>query len=193
MECGACGRRAPLHRAPAAWRRCLDVAGGDTISIASLVDRRVMPSARMCSWKVMFTGFFESVGEVAEVSPMVAGYPSYQSDIARRPAPRREHCGERRLPDCRGADAGIILGRNRTRNRQSHEPWRIEIRIARDLERAMAADGRFGGHMVLGHVDGTGTISPRAGSRFLVGHGQLSCRLAPYLIHRDRLRSTASA
>ena len=28
-----------------------------------------------------------------------------------------------------------------------------------NLERAMAADGRFGGHMVSGHIDGTGTIS----------------------------------
>lgn len=28
-----------------------------------------------------------------------------------------------------------------------------------DLERAMAADGRFGGHIVSGHIDGTGTIS----------------------------------
>lgn len=34
-----------------------------------------------------------------------------------------------------------------------------------NLERAMAADGRFGGHMVSGHIDGTGTIqkiTPRA-------------------------------
>ncbi|MCQ2501223.1 MAG: riboflavin synthase, partial [Lachnospiraceae bacterium] len=28
-----------------------------------------------------------------------------------------------------------------------------------NLERAMAADGRFGGHIVAGHVDGTGRIS----------------------------------
>ena len=28
-----------------------------------------------------------------------------------------------------------------------------------NLERAMSADGRFGGHIVTGHVDGTGTIS----------------------------------
>ena len=28
-----------------------------------------------------------------------------------------------------------------------------------NLERAMAADGRFGGHIVAGHVDGTGVIS----------------------------------
>lgn len=27
-----------------------------------------------------------------------------------------------------------------------------------DLERAMAADGRFGGHIVSGHIDGTGVI-----------------------------------
>ncbi|MCK5679197.1 riboflavin synthase [bacterium] len=27
-----------------------------------------------------------------------------------------------------------------------------------NLERAMAADGRFGGHMVSGHIDGTGTL-----------------------------------
>ena len=28
-----------------------------------------------------------------------------------------------------------------------------------NLERAMPADGRFGGHMVSGHIDGTGTIA----------------------------------
>ena len=27
-----------------------------------------------------------------------------------------------------------------------------------NLERAMAADGRFGGHIVLGHIDGIGTV-----------------------------------
>ncbi len=30
-----------------------------------------------------------------------------------------------------------------------------------NLERAMAADGRFGGHMVSGHIDGTGTLKTR--------------------------------
>lgn len=28
-----------------------------------------------------------------------------------------------------------------------------------DLERAMAADGRFGGHLVSGHIDGVGTVA----------------------------------
>lgn len=31
-----------------------------------------------------------------------------------------------------------------------------------NLERAMATDGRFGGHIVSGHIDGTGTISKYA-------------------------------
>ena len=30
-----------------------------------------------------------------------------------------------------------------------------------DLERAMAADGRFGGHIVSGHIDGVGTVTGR--------------------------------
>ena len=30
-----------------------------------------------------------------------------------------------------------------------------------NLERAMAANGRFGGHIVSGHIDGTGTISDK--------------------------------
>jgi len=33
-----------------------------------------------------------------------------------------------------------------------------------NLERAMAADGRLGGHIVQGHVDGTGTIARRESS-----------------------------
>ncbi len=30
-----------------------------------------------------------------------------------------------------------------------------------NLERAMAADGRFGGHIVSGHIDGTGTVTEK--------------------------------
>ena len=39
-----------------------------------------------------------------------------------------------------------------------------------NLERAMAADGRFGGHIVSGHIDGTGTVrrDPNA-VRFTIG------------------------
>ncbi|MDA7027759.1 riboflavin synthase [Bacillus sp. CLL-7-23] len=36
---------------------------------------------------------------------------------------------------------------------------RLTIGSSVNLERAMAANGRFGGHMVSGHVDGTGSIA----------------------------------
>ena len=42
-------------------------------------------------------------------------------------------------------------------NRSSLSDLRRGCRV--NLERAMAADGRFGGHIVSGHVDGTGIIS----------------------------------
>ncbi len=35
---------------------------------------------------------------------------------------------------------------------------RLREGAAVNLERAMAADGRFGGHIVAGHIDGTGTV-----------------------------------
>lgn len=35
----------------------------------------------------------------------------------------------------------------------------LKVNSAVNLERAMAADGRFGGHIVSGHIDGTGIIS----------------------------------
>lgn len=35
----------------------------------------------------------------------------------------------------------------------------VQVRDKVNLERAMAADGRFGGHIVSGHIDGTGSIA----------------------------------
>ena len=58
-----------------------------------------------------------------------------------------------------------------------------------NLERAMSADGRFGGHIVSGHIDGTGTIknirrddnavwytvtAPRAMLRYIVEKGSIA-------------------
>lgn len=44
-----------------------------------------------------------------------------------------------------------------TLNRSSLGALSVGSRV--NLERAMAADGRFGGHIVSGHIDGTGTIT----------------------------------
>ncbi len=45
---------------------------------------------------------------------------------------------------------------NETLSRSSLESLRTGSPV--NLERAMSANGRFGGHIVLGHIDGTGTI-----------------------------------
>jgi riboflavin synthase len=61
----------------------------------------------------------------------------------------------------------------------------LEVGTPVNLERAMRADGRFGGHMVLGHVDGTGTIEHlRAEESFWWMTVSFPRSFAPYLIRR---------
>ena len=57
-----------------------------------------------------------------------------------------------------------------------------------NLERAMPANGRFGGHIVLGHVDSTGTIQAiRPEADFSWVSISYPASLAPYLIHRGSI------
>jgi riboflavin synthase len=52
-----------------------------------------------------------------------------------------------------------------------------------NLERALAADGRFGGHVVQGHVDGVGTVASRTpGKRWEVVEIALPADLARYVV-----------
>ncbi|WP_295702535.1 riboflavin synthase [Lapillicoccus sp.] len=54
-----------------------------------------------------------------------------------------------------------------------------------NLERAMRADGRFGGHVVQGHVDGVGTIRRRApGDRWEVVEIGLPTDLTRYVVKK---------
>ena len=64
----------------------------------------------------------------------------------------------------------------------------LEIGSLVNLERALAANGRFGGHMVLGHVDGTGTVQAiRPEADFTWVTVGFPAALAPYLIHRGSI------
>ncbi|MEU2200311.1 riboflavin synthase [Isoptericola sp. NPDC019482] len=52
-----------------------------------------------------------------------------------------------------------------------------------NLERALAADGRFGGHVVQGHVDGVGTVLARTpGTQWEVVEVALPPELARYVV-----------
>lgn len=57
-----------------------------------------------------------------------------------------------------------------------------------NLERAMPASGRFGGHVVQGHVDGTGTIRARTpGERWEVVEVSLPRELAAYVVPKGSI------
>ena len=57
-----------------------------------------------------------------------------------------------------------------------------------NLERAMRADGRFGGHVVQGHVDGTATLVERLpGGRWEVVRFTLPKGLARYVVEKGSI------
>ncbi|WP_040160548.1 riboflavin synthase [Mobilicoccus massiliensis] len=64
----------------------------------------------------------------------------------------------------------------------------LEVGSPVNLERAMAADGRFGGHLVQGHVDGTTTLRARApGDRWEVLEFDLPPALARYVVEKGSI------
>jgi riboflavin synthase len=134
----------------------------------------------------MFTGLIESVGEVADVNAIDAGYRlRITTDIA---------------ADLRIGESVAVNGVCLTVVENKSGSFSAEIgpetaqvtslggltsRTLVNLERAIPANGRFGGHMVLGHVDGTGTIeSIRPDADFWWVTVSYPAGLAPYLIHR---------
>ena len=57
-----------------------------------------------------------------------------------------------------------------------------------NLERAMAANGRFGGHLVSGHVDGTGTIvSKKPESNAVYYEIEMATDLSGYFVHKGSI------
>lgn len=108
----------------------------------------------------MFTGLIEEVGTVKKISTNNDGK---EFMIA----------AEKVLQDAKLGDSiaidGVCLSVENFSDKEFsvqavHETLRkttlgnLQMGSKINLERAMSADGRFGGHIVQGHVDGTGTI-----------------------------------
>ena len=137
----------------------------------------------------MFTGLIESVGDVADVKTIAAGF--------------RLRIATNIAADLRLGESVAVNGVCLTVVEQAADSFSAEIgpETAKvtslgaltqgslvNLERAMPADGRFGGHIVLGHVDGTGTIqSIRPEADFWWVTVGYPAALAPYLIHRGSI------
>ncbi len=139
----------------------------------------------------MFTGLIESVGRVSGTQAIDAGFTlRIASDIA----------AELRLGESVAVN-GVCLTVIDTETAAGAFSAEIGPETARvtslgdlrpgsfvNLERAMAANGRFGGHLVLGHVDGTGTVeSIRPEADFWWLTVNFPAELAPYLIHRGSI------
>jgi len=139
----------------------------------------------------MFTGLIESLGEIAEVKAIDAGFSlRIASGIA----------GDLRLGESVAVNgvcltvvdfstaAGVFSTEIGPETARVTSLGDLKSGAAVNLERAMPANGRFGGHMVLGHVDGTGTIQsirPEADFSWLTV--AFPAGLAPYLIHRGSI------
>lgn len=109
----------------------------------------------------MFTGIIEEVGRVESISK---GHKSAKLTLS-----AKKIMGDLKLGDS-VATNGVCLTvtslsqhsftadvMNETLRRSSLEQLKTGSQV--NLERALPANGRFGGHIVTGHIDGTGTIS----------------------------------
>jgi riboflavin synthase len=134
----------------------------------------------------MFTGLIESVGEIAEVKPVAAGFNLRIASAVAADLQRGESVA------VNGVCLTVVENKSGSFSAEIG-PETAKVTSLGDLksgalvnlERAMPANGRFGGHMVLGHVDGTGTIqSIRPEADFWWVAVSFPASLAPYLIHR---------
>lgn len=137
----------------------------------------------------MFTGLIESVGEIAEVQPVDAGFTLRIASTMAAGLQRGESVA------VNGVCLTVV---EHTSGSFSAEIGPETAKVTSlgglkpgalvNLERAMPANGRFGGHIVLGHVDGTGTIqSIRPEADFWWVTVSYPAALAPYLIHRGSI------
>jgi riboflavin synthase len=107
----------------------------------------------------MFTGLIEAVGTVSGLEPTVSGYRLR----IRTPLASEVALGESvavngvclTVASLAGDEVHADIGPETARV-TTLGALRPEQPV--NLERAMRADSRFGGHIVQGHVDGTGTI-----------------------------------
>jgi riboflavin synthase len=107
----------------------------------------------------MFTGLIESVGAVESLTPTASGF---------RIAIRAAMTPELRLGESvavngvcltvTGAASGLWFADVGPETVRVTTLGSLPAGTSVNLERSMPADGRFGGHLVQGHVDGVGTI-----------------------------------
>ena len=92
----------------------------------------------------MFTGIIEEVGKIKNIQDGT----NYKLTIA----------ASKILEDIHLGDSIAVNGICLTAIKWDNDSFTVDVMSFVNLERALAANGRFGGHIVSGHIDGTGEI-----------------------------------
>ncbi len=108
----------------------------------------------------MFTGIIETVGRVASIE--------HRGELARLAVDAPEIADGVRIGDSVAVNGGCLTITSESGGRFEFEAIRetldrtslldLQVGSRVNLERAMRADARLDGHIVQGHVDGTGTV-----------------------------------
>ena len=110
----------------------------------------------------MFTGIVEETGKIIKMAPLEGGSLEIRAEKVLK---------KTKIGDSIAVNGVCLtvtsLGASSFRADVMPETLRrsglgkLKIGSLVNLERAMAADGRFGGHIVSGHIDGTGVITEK--------------------------------
>ena len=107
----------------------------------------------------MFTGLIEALGTVADVHPSAGGLQlRVQTDLTCELAPGDSLAVNGVCLTVTSAADGHVLADIGPETARITTLGRLQPGQAVNLERPLAGTGRFGGHFVQGHVDGTGRI-----------------------------------
>jgi riboflavin synthase len=134
----------------------------------------------------MFTGIVETVGSVVELTPAPPGA---------RIVIQHDLDGELRIGDSVAVSGCCVTVTDRAAGRFTADLMGETLQRTAlgalasgspvNLERALAADGRFGGHIVQGHVDGVGAVTALTPhDAWTVMAVSAPARLAPYLVEK---------
>jgi riboflavin synthase len=137
----------------------------------------------------MFTGLIEAVGQVAEVKPLATGFRlRILTPLAREVRP-----GESLAVN--GVCLTLVFaGADELHAELAPETARVTTLASLkrgalvNLERPLRADGRVGGHLVQGHVDGIGTVEEiRREEQFAWLTIAYPAELAPYIVRKGSI------
>jgi riboflavin synthase len=108
----------------------------------------------------MFTGLVDSIGTIEEARPTAAGLElriscSYQDVVVGESISVNGVCLTARES---GPGWFVVAAMEATRSRTTLARWAHGARVHVNLERALRAGDRLGGHIVQGHVDAIGRV-----------------------------------